>query len=311
MTALSNQRLYNAFLIFMLLCTALSAAGTREEPAQEVTATEAYPLTLTDSFKRVVSIPSPPERIISLGPNITETLFALEQEDRLVGRTEWCDYPAETAAIPVVGSLMNPNMEEIASLKPDLVIASTHFQKESLGMMEQLGIPTLVLYGKNEIDGVYEIIRGISAALAIESSGEEYINAMQERISSLISRLEGREKPRVYYVIGFGESGNYTAGGDTFIHQLIELSGGINVAADLEGWSYSLEMLLNKDPDILICSDEAGVRERLMETPGYRELTAVKSGQVYSIDVDTIDRQGPRLVQGLESLAAILHPDIL
>ncbi len=305
-----RTRLYSLILLSMLLYSALFAGGTQDTPLQEVTGSASYPRSLTDSYGREVTIPSPPGRIVSLGPNVTETLFALGQEGRLVGRTSWCDYPAETASIPVVGSLMEPNIEAIVALQPDLIIASTHFQKESLQMMEQLEIPTLVLYGKNGIDGVYELIQGISAALAIESSGRAYIDSMQKRITTLRSRLEGRERPQVYYVIGFGESGNYTAGGDTFIHQLIELAGGRNIAADLEGWSYSLEMLLKQDPDILICSDETGVRERLMKTPGYRELRAVKSGRVYPIDVDTIDRQGPRLIEGLESLAAILHPEI-
>lgn len=297
-------------LFSILLCTALFAGGTREEPLREKTASASYPRTISDSFGREVTIPSPPMRIVSLGPNVTETIFALGEEERLVGRTSWCDYPAGTASIPVVGSLMEPNMEAIVALEPDLVIASTHFQKESLRMMEQLKLPTLVLYGKNEIDGVYELISGISAALAIESSAEEYIESMRHRLKRLTGRVAGRERPRVYYVIGFGESGNYTAGGDTFIHQLIELAGGENIAADLEGWSYSLEMLLKQDPDILICSDEAGVRERLMSTPGYKELSAVKEGEVYTIDVDTIDRQGPRLIEGVESLAAILHPEL-
>lgn len=313
MTLLSQKPLHIALLLSLLVLiapTPLGAAGEVETPGFVVEEQGPYPLQIIDSFDREVRIPSAPQRVISLGPNVTETIYALNLEKRLVGRTLWCDYPPEAETLPVVGSLMEPNIEAIVALDPDLVIASTHFQKESLRMMEQLKIPTLVLYGKNRIEGVYDIIRGVAAAFAVDSAGEAYIRKMQDRIRSLRTRLEGRKKPRVYYVIGFGESGNYTAGGDTFIHEILELAGGINIAADLDGWSYSLEMLLKQDPDLLICSDEPGVRERLMKTPGYRELTAVETGRVYTIDIDIIDRQGPRLIEGVERLAAILHPDI-
>ena len=132
---------------------------------------------------------------------------------------------------------------------------------------------------------------------------------MQTKVAEVALRVEGLPRRRVYYALGFGEGGEFTAGGNTFVHEMIEQAGGINIAADLEGWAYSLELIVSGSPDLILCSDENGTRERLISSAGYREMEAVQQGRVYTIDTDLIDRQGPRLAEGLEALARRIHPE--
>ncbi len=264
---------------------------------------------MTDSYGRRVDFPEDPRRLISLGPNMTEIIFALGRGSDLQGRTDWCNYPAETANIPSVGSLLEPNIETLAAMEPDLVLASTHFQKASLELMEKLNIPVLVLYGESSFNGVYSTISLAAEALGVEQAGKNLIAEMQERVRTVTARVKDKPEPSVYYAISYGDTGDYTAGGDTFINQLIGLAGGRNSAADLKGWAYSIEMVMQNDPDIIICPDTPGFAEGLKEAPGYKYLRAVKEGRVFTIDPDLIDRQGPRLAEGLEALARILHPE--
>ena len=204
---------------------------------------------------------------------------------------------------------MEPGVEAVASLNPDLIIGSTHLQRETLAKFEQLKIPVLVVYGPSDFSGVYHTVRRIALALDRTAEGEAVVAAMRQRVEETLRRVEGLPSRRVYYALSFGESGDYTAGGDTFVHELLTLAGGENVAADIRGWAYSTEMVVEENPELIICSDEPGTRERLMNATGYRELDAVKAGRVYTIDTDLIDRQGPRLADGLEALARILHPE--
>jgi iron complex transport system substrate-binding protein len=121
--------------------------------------------------------------------------------------------------------------------------------------------------------------------------------------------VAGRETPSVYYVLGYGKGGDFTAGSDTFISQMIKMAGGRNSAVDVRGWIYSLEKIIENDPDILVCSKYYDSKNGIMNTSGYQELTAVKNGKIFEVDNDVIDRQGPRLVEGLEAFARIFHPE--
>ena len=251
-----------------------------------------------------------PQRIVSLGPNITETLFALNREELLVGRTDYCDYPPEALDIPSVGTLTEPSLEKIVSLNPDLVIASTHVKAELLNTLEEAGISVLSVYSEEDFDGVYSLIRQVADRIGAGDEGMKLTDEMRKTVALVQEEVAGREKPVVYYVIGYGEYGDYTAGGNTFIGKMIEMAGGVNAAAELEGWRYSLEKLLVQDPDMLICSGNYGnIAEELSEAAGYRDLTAVKEGRVYTIDNNKLDRQGPRLAEGLMDLAGIIHGD--
>lgn len=281
------------------------AEGNNTETANETT----YPLTITDSFDREVTIDSEPKRIIALSPAVTEVVYALGMEDRLVARTDYCDYPEEVTNIESIGDLMDPNIEKIVELEPDLAIAAAHFQMETLEKLEDAGIKVVIIYREESFDGAYFAIEEIGKILNAQDKAAQIVADMKATVEEVIQKVEGRERPSVYFVVGFGEWGDYTAGRDTFIGQLIEMAGGKNAADDIEGWSYSLEKLIEKNPDHFICSKSDNHREQLKEAEHYRDLDAIANDRILEIDKNKLERQGPRLAEGLREIAEYLHPD--
>lgn len=266
-----------------------------------------YPAVITDSLGQEITIESEPMKVVSMAPGITELIFKLGKEDKLIGRTTYCDYPKEAAKIEPVGTLQKPDIEKIISLEPDIVIASTHFSEESEKQLTDLGVKVLVLYEEHDMEGVYSMIETLGTILNANNNAAKIIEEMKTSIETTAKAIEGKEAPSVYYVVGFGEYGDYTAGGDTFISQLITLAGGENIAKDVSGWSYSLESLVEADPDFIIIADD--MKDSFVTADVYKDLSAVKSGHVYGIDKNLLERQGYRNAQGIETLAKILHPE--
>ncbi len=279
-----------------------------EEDAQEEEEA-VYPKTVVDSYDREVVLESRPETLVSIAPSITEIIFALERGDLLIGRTDFCDYPAEVSEVESIGSLMEPNIEKIVELDPDVVIASTHFSRESLEKMEELGLTVLVFYGSEDFEGTFYTIEVIGELFEEEKKASEIVSDMKETIADVKERVEGLEKPSVYYVIGFGEWGDYTATGETFISEMIEIAGGENIAKEAEGWQYSVEKIVEQDPEILIVSKFHDSKAGIMEATGYKDLTAVQEDRIFEIDNNLLDRTGPRMAEGLRTLAEIFHPE--
>ncbi|MBI9107856.1 MAG: ABC transporter substrate-binding protein [Spirochaetales bacterium] len=244
-----------------------------------------------------------PLRIVSLAPSITETVFALGKGELIVGRTDYCNFPAEAGKVQSVGPIQQPNIETIISLKPDVVIASTHAPKEAGDLLANAGIKVKFFFEPQTFDDVYDVISQVAAEIGALAEAEALISDMKVRYSRLQSRALGDSRPSVYYVVGFGESGDWTAGGDTFIGAMLETAGGNNIASEIRGWSFSLEKLVESDPDIIIIGE--GQKDLFKQTPIYSELSAVKTNRVYGIDEDVISRQGPRLIEGLEILNSV------
>ncbi len=244
-----------------------------------------------------------PLRVVSLAPGITETVFALGKGDLLVGRTDYCNFPLQAADVQSVGPIQQPNIEMIISLKPDVVIASTHAPKAAADLLSGAGINVKYFYTPASFEGVYDVIRQTAAEIDASGEAEEMISGIDKRYQKLAAHASSGPGPSVYYVVGFGESGDWTAGGDTFIGAMLEAAGGSNIASDVSGWSYSLEKLVESDPDVIIIGDEQ--KDSFIRTPVYSELSAVKNNRVYGIDEDILSRQGPRLIEGLEILNSI------
>lgn len=290
--------------------TSGTSVSTETTTASNATADKTvYPINFKDSYERQVVIDKEPQRVISIAPNITETIFALNGQAKLVGRTDFCDYPTEASKIDSIGSLQEPSIEKIAELKPDLVIASTHFSKDTLTKLEELKIPTVVLYGEESFDGVYDTISNVGKLLNSNSQAKSLIDDMKKKVEDVKKSVEGKDKPTVYYVVGYGKTGDFTAGKNTFIGQLLEMAGADNIAADVTDWKYSLEKLIEKNPDIIICPSVGGFKQGLETTNGYKDLKAVKNKKLYEIDENLIVRQGPRLADGLAGLAKIIHSE--
>lgn len=293
-------------LSFLLISAALIFPAGGKEADKENKG-----FTVTDSYDRKIDFEETPARVISTAPGITEIIYMLGKGDLLVGRTDYCDYPEEAASVQSIGGLENPNIEKIVELNPDVVIASTHFRKEDAEALDELGIKLVVFTSEQSFEGTYSVISAVGSLLDAEDKAREHIAKMKadvEYVKSIVTKAS--QKPKVYYVIGFGQYGDYTAGGDTFIGKMLEMAGGANIASELSGWAYSFEKIVEHNPDIIICSKFWGTGSELEMTDGYRDLDAVRNGSVYEIDNNMIDRQGPRLAEALVMLAGIFHPEL-
>lgn len=268
----------------------------------------AYPLTVVDSYDHEIVIQSEPMRIVSCAPAVTEMLFELGEGDKVVGRTDFCNYPAEVSQIESVGMIDAPSIEAIVALDPDLVIASSIFTEDSYNALTDLGITVVVFHDEYDVDGVIDMVLSVGSIINAREIAEDMINRMTETIDSVRKSVSGLKQPTVYYAMSFGEYGDYTAGGDTYVHQMITEAGGDNIATDLTGWSYSVEKLIEEDPDIIIVNQF--MLEEFLATAPYNELSAVKNGRVYGIDADLIERQGLRNAQGIKLLSELFYPEL-
>ncbi|MCM8710085.1 ABC transporter substrate-binding protein [Clostridium sp. SYSU_GA19001] len=310
----SMKKLITAVIAIVMIftfaaCKKSNMEGSSAKTQKETLATK-YPYTAKDSKGKEVIIEKEPKKIISLAPSITELIYALGKGDELVGRTDYCDFPEEAAKVQSIGSLTEPNVEKIIELKPDIVVASTHFKDDVAKKLEDIGIKVVVLYDSNDFNGVYDIINTLGQIVNAQDKANELISSMKKKIEDVKEKVKGKETPKVYYVVGFGKSGDYTATGDTFIAQMIAMAGGDNIAKDGTGWTYSLEKIIEKDPEYIIVSKNFGMKDQFISSEGYKELSAVKNNKVIEIDDNLLNRQGPRLAEGVEALAKILHPDL-
>ena len=265
-----------------------------------------YPVTITDSFGTEITLEKEPQKVISIAPNITEMMFDIKAEDKLVGRTDYCDYPEAAEKIESIGTMRTPDIEKIISLEPDLVIASTHFNEENAKKLQEAGIKVISLYEENDVAGVYTMLETLGTALNKNEQAKESIDNMKKTIDEVTSAVNGLEEPTVYYVVGYGESGDSSAPENSFVGGLIKLAGGKDIVPSSDSWTFSLEALLEADPEIIVLRN--GEKEQFMAAEGYKELTAVKEGRVYEIDNSLIDRQGYRNAEGVLKLAEIFHP---
>lgn len=303
----------SALLLFIVMSIGLVGCGSASqtsatnpnEPAKAENVS--YPVKIKDSFGKEVTLEKEPQKIISVAPNITEIIYELGAEKKLVGRTDYCDYPEQAKNIESVGTLRKPDIEKIIGLQPDLVIASTHFDEENTDKLEQAGIKVIGLYEKNDVNGVYTMINTLGIALNKELECIEIVEKMKYSIDKVIQAVSGLEAPSVYYVVGYGEGGDFSAPENTFVGQLIKLAGGNNIVPQSDNWAFSLELLIESDPDIIVI--RTGEKQNFMSTEGYKELTAVKEGKVYEIDNNLLERQGYRNSEGVLKLAQIFHPE--
>ncbi|MHC1692096.1 MAG: ABC transporter substrate-binding protein [Sphaerochaetaceae bacterium] len=302
-------------MAFSVICilSPISARGQSEHTSLEIPLTA---IAYTDSRGVSIALSGIPRKIISLSPNVTETLFALGLQERIVGRTDYCTYPAETASIASMGDLFSPSVEKILSMDPDLVIVSTLGQSQTIEAIESNGIPVAFIDEQDSMEGTYRIILDIARLTGTETQGNQIVASMKKRIEEIVAKVSTQPAPSVYYVAGFGEWGDFGATGDTYIHDLITLAGGRNVAEKANSWSFQLELLVESDPSIIVLppswdSTFEETRRQFVVSNGYKNLTAVKTGRIYPIDSTIVERQGPRSAQAVEALARIFHPDLM
>ena len=266
-----------------------------------------------DEFGRKVTIPDDPQRIVSLAPSITEIIFALNQENRLKGATQFSDFPPEAVKLPSVGSYVHLDLEKIVALKPDLCIATKDGNPiKVIKMLETLNIPIYVVHPKN-LRSIMDTIVGIGKILHADDRAETIVGDMQSRINHVKSLTsKAPDRPRVFFQIGI--SPLVSAGTPTHIHELISLAGGKNVSEGPVPYPrYSHEQILVLAPEVFIISSMARGKQFARvknEWARWTDIPAVKNDRVYVVDSNLFDRPTPRLIDALELLATLIHPDL-
>jgi len=254
---------------------------------------------------------APPRRIVSLVPSVTEILYGLGAEELVAGVTTLCDFPPAAQQKPKVGGIVNPSLEAIASLRPDLVLATTEGNRDStIQQLEALGIPTYVVSPKN-FSGVLESIELIGGLTRRQEAARRMVEEIRRRGERVIELTRGQPRPTVLYLVWADPI--VVPGRDTLITGLIRMAGGMSVSSEerIDWPRLSLEQVVARAPDVVIVASHSRLhvedalrrwREQKIMVPAF------KNGRVHTIDGNLVHRPGPRVVDGLEALARIIHP---
>jgi iron complex transport system substrate-binding protein len=261
-----------------------------------------------DDLGRLVAINGTPQRIVSLAPSNTEILFALGLGDKVVGVTDYCDYPPEALNKTKVGGYANPDIEKIVALNPDLVLVAYGTPMDVIITMVGLGL-TVFGIKTTDLDDLLDDIRRIGEITDKELEAQALTAAMESRIQAVTNQTEELEqRPRVFYIVWHDPL--WTAGSGTFINELIEKAGGVNICQNISGYAtINLEEVVARDPEIIITS-EWSYDWAMNETGPLASTNASQTGRIYTCDDDLVQRPGPRLVEGLEWFAHFIHPEI-
>jgi iron complex transport system substrate-binding protein len=252
-----------------------------------------------------------------MAPSNTEILYAIGAGNQVVGRDEFSDFPPEASSLPSVGGGFGDyNSEAIVNLQPDLVIAAEINTAEQVKTLEDLGLTVFYLSNPTSLDELYDNLQIIARLAGRETETSTLIDSLQARVGAVEDKIAAvSERPKVFYELDATDpNAPFTAASGTFIDTLIDLAGGENIASDLEGQysSISAEELLLRNPTIILLGDAAyGVTPEVVSArPGWEAIDAVKNQRIYAFDDNLASRPGPRLVNGLEALAEILHPEL-
>jgi iron complex transport system substrate-binding protein len=288
-------------------------------PASAAPSVAAFPVTLTDDAGRAVTIEADPERIVSLAPSNTEIVCALDACDRLVGVTDFDDYPPEVEAVEHVVVEAAVDVELVVAAEPDLVLAAGNELTPSsvIEQLDALGLTVLVLYPES-LDEVYAGIELVGAALGQSAEAQDLVGGMEARVEAVVAAVEGAERPLTLYEVYHAEGTTYTAGEGSFLASMLELAGAEPLTGDAQG-VLAAEDLVAADPELILLgtasydpsiAEPAAALESVRSRAGWSGLRAVAAGAVvpYQDDIVTT-RPGPRIVEGLEALARAIHPE--
>jgi iron complex transport system substrate-binding protein len=316
------RKLLFAFLTASLLAacrptqTSIPTAISTESAATEVLTVPS--ITLTDGLNRTVKLAGPAQRVVSLAPANTEILFKIGAGAQVVGRDETSDYPAEALALPTIGGYSGYNLEAIVALHPDLILAQGggFNSPELVASLENLGLTVYVLPNPASLEDMYANLETVANLTGHESETAALVESFKRRVAAVDEKIMPLSYgPTVYYELdATNPTKPYTAGPGTFVDQLISRAGGINIGAELQSqWAQiSLEQLVVANPAIIILGDSAygETPEKVAQRPGWGTLTAIQTGKVFPFEDNLVSRPGPRLVDGLEAMARLLHPGV-
>ena len=302
---LSIMLLSLSFLLISVCCAC----------AQETITVET--VTFTDDLHREVTVPMPLTSVVTLAPSLTETLAYLGAEDLITAVDINSDFPESLSELPrITGWDMSINYEELVALGPDLILASEMTSLEAISSMEDLGLNVFCIKNPADFPELFESILMIGELIGKTPEAEELTAALSDRAAEIeAAAAEAEDKPLVFYEIDATDPAKpWTAGKGTFISKLIQMAGGVNLGDELDGeWiQISLEALLKADPQIILLGDSmyGSTAEAASQRTGWSEISAVKSGKLYEFDDNLVTRPGPRLVEGFELIAQMIHPEL-
>ena len=272
-------------------------------------------VTYVDDIGRNVQIKVIPQRIISLSPSNTEMVYALGLQDKLVGVTSYDNYPPDAKNKPIVSDYSTVDLEKIVNAKPDLVLADSIHKNDAIPALEKLGI-TVYAMTPNDVDGIFNEIKALGQITGKTQVADNLISNLKTRIQAVAdktAKLTDTQKPRVLFVTWHDPI--WTAGSDTMMQYLINEAGGTNIASDLNGYAtITLESVIQRNPQVIVVMSSMGAQnaslDYVMSNEQFKSTDAVKNGRVYEIDADIFGRTTPRIVDGLETLAKLIHPEL-
>lgn len=274
------------------------------------------PGNIVDGLGRNITIEKIPQRIVSLSPSNTEILFALGLGDKVVGVTEYCNYPQAAATKPKIGGFSTVDIEKVVSLEPDLVLAADIHSKTAIPALEKLGL-TVVALTPNSLPEVLDSITLIGKITGQNKQASKLVSDLRPRIEAITDKtqtLSPNQRPRVFYITWHDPL--MTAGTGTLADDVISSAGGQNIASDISGdKTIDLETVIYRDPQVIVASIGMGTGEDLpwqyvQNEPRLKNTQALLNDRIYKIDGDLIHRPGPRIVEALEQMAHFIHPEL-
>ena len=295
MTACADRlvKRYKTFMLCgLLVAAAASAAG-------------GFPAALCDQFGREVTIPKEPQRIISCAPGNTELLFALGLETRIVGVTNWCNYPLKAQQIEKIGDISPLNLEKIVSLHPDLILAHELNGAEAIDRLAAFGLPVLILK-PTDFGDIIAAVELTGQATGRAGAAAALKSKLQGTIAEVRHRGEKTRRRGLKVFILLGWEPFWTAGPGSYLDEAVTLAGGTNVAHDLgASWAQAnLETIVKRNPDVIITDIDPA---KILGDPAWRRVAAIQKRQIYRVVGDEYYRPGPRLVEVLPDLARLLE----
>ena len=294
------KRIHAVFLLFSLNAVLL---GNQQK-------------TLKDDLDFPFFITSPPQRIISLAPNITEILFDLDLGEKVVGVTRYCDFPEKALKKEKIGGLVDPNLEKIISLKPDLIIGFRGNPLRIIRRLRSLHLPVFVLEMGTNLETVFIIIEKIGIITQEEKKAEILVESLKKRYNTTQTKLRSvQHEPRVF--LSIHGTGLWTCGKGSFLNDLVVKARGVNIAGNIpRKWlHYNREQLIHDNPEVIITlsksrAEFSKVKDWIKNEAHLRGIKAIETDRIYFLDENLATRPGPRLIDALEELARILHPQL-
>ena len=249
-------------------------------------------------------------KIVSIAPSVTETLFEIGAGDMVLGRTDYCNFPKEAEKVTSVGSMMEPDIEKVISLKPTCVLAQTHFKEEVLAKLQKAGIKVFAMETPKSMEETYKSIETIGLITGKNAEARALVATMKAKLQSVERYTKKLSAPTAYIVVGTGEYGEYTHGKDSFMDDILRIAGLTNGPRDAEGFKYTLEKLIALNPHYMLVP--AFAIDQVKTDKVYKGLSAVNEGRVIEIDADVFSRPSARVVdEGIKALLKIAHPEVL